>query len=146
MRPHLDDKVLTDWNGLMIGAMARAGAAFGDARTVAEAERAADFVLANLRTEDGALLHRWRAGQAGIPAFLEDHAFLALGLADLYKATFDARRLRQSRDLLRAMVRDFLDRVFDGAAAPLLVHLAKDARLSKEDKDAMRRLMEEMEE
>ena len=113
VRPHLDDKVLADWNGLMIGALARAGAAFGDERYVAEAARAADFVLREMRTKDGALLHRWRKGDAAIQAFLEDHAFLAAGLADLYEATFDASRLRESRDLLRVVVRDFRDK--DGA-------------------------------
>ena len=59
---------------------------------------------------------------------------------------YEYRPAKPAQLVVGAMVRDFLDRVFDGAAAPLLVHLAKDARLSKEDKDAMRRLMEEMEE
>jgi uncharacterized protein YyaL (SSP411 family) len=107
VRPHLDDKVLADWNGLMIGAMARAGSAFGDARYVNEAARAAEFVLWEMRRKDTGLLHRWRKGQAAIPGFLEDHAFLALGLADLYEATFDPKWLREARDLCRTIVRDF---------------------------------------
>ena len=74
---------------------------------------------------------------------LEDKGYLtkkAEGRAHAYTPT------RPRQQVVGAMVRDFLDRVFDGAAGPLLVHLAKDAKLSKSDKDAMRRLMEEMEE
>jgi uncharacterized protein YyaL (SSP411 family) len=114
VRPHLDDKVLADWNGLMIGALARAASAFGDERYAREAARAADFVLGSMR-KDGVLLHRWRKGDAAIPAFLEDHAFLALGLHDLYEATGDARWLAESKDLAATIVRDFRDE--DGAFA-----------------------------
>jgi uncharacterized protein YyaL (SSP411 family) len=108
VRPHLDDKVLTDWNGLMIGAFAYAGAALGEPRYVEAAERAADFLLATMRTKSG-LLHRYRKGAAGIDGFLDDYAFLALGLLDLYEATFDARRLAAARDLAREMVAKFAD-------------------------------------
>ncbi|MCE9636522.1 MAG: thioredoxin domain-containing protein [Planctomycetes bacterium] len=109
VRPHLDDKVLADWNGLMIGALARAATAFGDETYAKEAARAADFVLATMREADGHLLHRWRKGDAAIPAFLEDHAFLAIGLADLYEATFDAKYLAAARDLCREIVTEFRD-------------------------------------
>jgi len=74
---------------------------------------------------------------------LEDKGYLekkSNGRAHVYTPT------KPRHQVVGAMVRDFLDRVFDGAAGPLLVHLAKDAKLSKSDKDAMRRLMEEMEE
>jgi predicted transcriptional regulator len=59
---------------------------------------------------------------------------------------YEYRPAKPRQQVVGAMVRDFLDRVFDGAAAPLLVHLAKDKRLSKEDKDLIRRLAEEIEE
>ena len=63
MRPGRDDKVLVSWNGLMIDAMARAGAALGEPRYRAAAAAAADFLLTQLRDEQGRLLHCWRAGQ-----------------------------------------------------------------------------------
>ena len=59
---------------------------------------------------------------------------------------YEYRPAKPHQQVLGAMVRDFLDRVFDGAAAPLLVHLAKDGKLSRSDKDTIRRLMEEIEE
>lgn len=96
VRPLLDDKVLTDWNGLMIAAFARASTVLGDPKLAHTASRAADFVLKNLRDRRGSLLHRWRDGEAGIPAMLEDHAFLALGLLELHQATQDPRWLRRS--------------------------------------------------
>ncbi len=108
IRPHLDDKVLTDWNGLMLGTFAYAGAALGEERYVKAAARAGDFLLATMRTKTG-LLHRYRKGVAGIDGFLEDYAFLALGLVDLYEATFDARYLEASRDHAREMVAKFTD-------------------------------------
>jgi predicted transcriptional regulator len=74
---------------------------------------------------------------------LEEKKYLKKTLVD---RAYEYRPAKPAQLVVGAMVRDFLDRVFDGAAAPLLVHLARDARLSKEDKDAMRRLMDEMEE
>ena len=93
-RPLTDDKVLADWNGLMIGAMARAGARLAEPRYIAAAERAAGFVLS--RMVDGAggtLLHAFREGRAHVPAFLDDYAFLVEGLLQLHGATGDARWL-----------------------------------------------------
>ncbi len=89
VRPHLDDKVLTSWNGLMISAYARAYAATGEERYRAAAERAARFVLSDLKDKDGGLLAVWRQGRAKLPAYLDDHAFLARGLLDLHDATGD---------------------------------------------------------
>ena len=74
---------------------------------------------------------------------LEDKGYLKRTQVD---RAYVYRPARPRQQVVGAMVRDFLDRVFDGAAGPLLVHLAKDAKLSRSDKDAMRRLMEEMEE
>ena len=96
-RPLVDDKVLTDWNGLMIGAMARVGALLREPRYTAAAERAARFVLGTLRDADaGTLLHTWRAGQASVAALLDDYAFLVEGLLDLHGATADARWLDEA--------------------------------------------------
>ena len=88
-RPGRDDKVLASWNGLMIAAMARAAGAFDRPDYALAAARAARFVLGTLRDPQGALLHRWRDGQAAIPAFAEDYACLAWGMLELYQAGFE---------------------------------------------------------
>jgi uncharacterized protein YyaL (SSP411 family) len=90
--PLRDEKVLASWNGLMISAMAFGGRVLGEPRYVDAAARAADFVLDRM-VVDLRLQRSWLAGEAGVPAFLEDHAFLAQGLLDLYEATFDVRWL-----------------------------------------------------
>jgi hypothetical protein len=88
-RPHLDDKILTSWNGLMISAFAKAGAVLDEPKYVAAARGAADFLLATLRREDGTLLRRFRDGDAAIAGMLDDYTFFAQGLLDLYEATFE---------------------------------------------------------
>ena len=94
VRPHLDDKILTAWNGLMISALALGGAVLEEPRYAAAARRAADFVLGRLHNpETGQLLRRYRQGQAAIPGFLEDYALLTQALLDLYEAQFDRRDL-----------------------------------------------------
>ncbi len=108
-RPLLDDKVLTDWNGLMIAALARTAWAFDAPEYAARAARAADFLLDTMRLENGRLLHRYRNGEAGIPALLDDYAFLVWGLIELYQATFEPRWLRAALDLNRTMRERFED-------------------------------------
>jgi uncharacterized protein YyaL (SSP411 family) len=94
IRPHLDDKVLTAWNGLMISAFARAGAALGEPAYAGAARRAADFVVSRLYDRArGVLLRRYRDGDAAIDGFLDDYAFFTQGLLDLYEAQFDFRDL-----------------------------------------------------
>ncbi|MFA5312959.1 MAG: thioredoxin domain-containing protein [Methanomassiliicoccales archaeon] len=92
-RPRLDDKVLTDWNGLMIAALAKAGRGLGQSRYVERAERAVQFIETRMRSQNG-LLHRFREGEAGIDGFLTDHAFYCWGLIELHQATLDMRYLR----------------------------------------------------
>jgi uncharacterized protein YyaL (SSP411 family) len=108
-RPHRDDKILAGWNGLAIAALARAGAVLNEAELIEAARRAADFVLANLRRADGRLLRRWRQGEAAVPAFLEDYAFLGWGLTELFLAGFDSRYLESARELTDAMLNLFED-------------------------------------
>ncbi len=86
VRPHLDDKVLAGWNGLMIGSLAYAGRRLNRPEYIAAAEKAAAFVLTRMR-KDGRLLRTWRRGRAGTGAYLDDYAFLADGLLDLHQAT-----------------------------------------------------------
>ncbi len=107
--PHRDDKVLTDWNGLMISAFALGGRILDEPVYLKTARNAADFILKNLKRTDGRLLHRWRAGEAAIPAFLDDYAFLIQGLCDLYEAGFEARDLQSAYDLLQEAMLLFWD-------------------------------------
>jgi hypothetical protein len=107
-RPHRDDKVVTGWNGLLVAALARAGAVLGEETWLAAARTTADFLLRHLRAADGRLLRRWRQGEAAVPGFLEDHAFLAWGLTELFLAGFDSRHLSEALNLCRAM-----DALFD---------------------------------
>jgi uncharacterized protein YyaL (SSP411 family) len=122
VRPHRDDKVLAAWNGLAISALARAGRALGEPRYLAAAGRAADFLLGPMRAPDGRLRRTWRENRPGGPGFLDDHAFVARGLLDLYEATGDLRRLEQAVDLARTAVRLFSE---EGQGA--LFDAAKDA-------------------
>ncbi len=94
VRPHLDDKILTAWNGLMISAFAKGGAVLDDARYAEAARRAAEFVIGHLYDADsGALLRRYRERDAAIPGFLDDYSMFVQGLLDLYEAQFDRRHL-----------------------------------------------------
>lgn len=82
VRPGLDDKILTAWNGLMISAFAKAGDALGEPRYTAAARRAKDFVVAKMY-KDGRLLRSYCKGSAAIPGFLDDYSFFIQGLLDL---------------------------------------------------------------
>jgi uncharacterized protein YyaL (SSP411 family) len=109
-RPHLDDKVIAAWNGLMIGGLARAGAAFGDAEMIALAAGAAQFLHDQLCTAPGKELHRsWREGQRGPKAFAIDYACLIHGLLDLYEAGFEVKWLQWAVSLQAEMDTLFLD-------------------------------------
>jgi hypothetical protein len=93
-RPHLDDKVLTSWNGLMISAFAKGGAVLDDPRYAEAARRAAEFLIDRMyQPESGILLRRYREGDAAIPGFLDDYALFAQALLDLYETQFDRRHL-----------------------------------------------------
>jgi uncharacterized protein YyaL (SSP411 family) len=107
-RPLLDDKVLLDWNGLAIAALARAARAFGRTDYADAATRAAAFLAETLRAPDG-WMHRYHDGHVGIAALLDDLAFLAWGLTDLYQTTFEARWLSLALDLHAETVRRFGD-------------------------------------
>jgi uncharacterized protein YyaL (SSP411 family) len=106
--PLVDTKVLTAWNGLAISAFARAGAALAEPRYVETAQEVAAFVLGTMRPE-GRLQRVYAEGVAAQPAFLDDYAFLAAGLLDLYEATFDLRWLREADALHRTLANEFWD-------------------------------------
>ena len=105
--PALDDKVLTAWNGLMISAFAEGARVLGDPSYLDAGLRAARFVLTSLRRPDGGLLRSWRAGRAGIDAFLEDHAYFGESLLDLYEAGGPESLLNEALGVAERIRRDF---------------------------------------
>ncbi|MFQ5991701.1 MAG: aldo/keto reductase, partial [Nitrospiraceae bacterium] len=107
--PGLDDKILTAWNGMMISAMAEAGRALGEDRYVHVAAKAADFLLTTMSRPDGGLLRTSRQGKAHLDAYLEDYAYLAEGLIDLYEAGGEERFLAEAVRLTERIVTDFVD-------------------------------------
>ncbi|WP_027355129.1 DUF255 domain-containing protein [Desulfosarcina sp. BuS5] len=109
IHPLKDDKILTSWNGLMIAALAKGYQALGDQEYIRAAGKAADFILKNLRTKDGKLLHRYRHGDAAYSGFLDDYAFLVWGLIELHEATFEVSYLEEAIALNRAMLDMFWD-------------------------------------
>ena len=109
VRPGLDDKRLTAWNALMIGALAEAGAVLGRDDYVAAARRAAAFVLDEMRDADGRLLRTYNAGQARLNAYLEDHAFMLEALLTLYEATFEPRWFQAAREIADDTIERFGD-------------------------------------
>ena len=106
--PGKDDKILADWNGLMISAFARGYQVLGDERYREAAECAAGFVLTKMQP-DGQLQHAYRHGKSYQPAFLDDYAFVLEGFLDLYEATFDAKWVSEARGLAETMMGGFWD-------------------------------------
>jgi uncharacterized protein YyaL (SSP411 family) len=109
-RPHLDDKILTAWNGLAIGALARSASILGEAEHLRAAQRAAAFIRANLfDAATGTLLRSYRQGASRIHGFASDYAFLISGLLDLYFADYDLAWLTWARQLQDTMDLHFWD-------------------------------------
>jgi uncharacterized protein len=130
-RPHLDDKVLTAWNGLMISAFALAGAVLDEPRYSEAASGAAEFILSEMyRPESGVLIRSHREGAANVPGFLEDYAFFVQGLLDLYQTGFEFRYLETAQRLTRKQLELFEDReaggFFSAAADDTLVMRLKE--------------------
>jgi uncharacterized protein YyaL (SSP411 family) len=114
-RPHLDDKVLTAWNGLMIGAYARGAQVLGDASFLSAAQRAAGFIREHLFDRTTGLLRRsYRQGPSPIPGFAADYASLGSGLLDLYQADFNLDWLRWARQLQDTLDLHFWDQIKGG--------------------------------
>jgi uncharacterized protein len=109
VRPALDDKRLTSWNGLMICALADAGAALGQQRYLDAASQCADFLLGEMRDPDGRLLRAYNHGHAKIRGYLEDHAFLLEALIALFEATCEERWLERARAIAEEMIARFAD-------------------------------------
>ena len=108
--PALDDKIITAWNGMMISAMAEAGRVLGVSHYIDGAMKAADFLLLVHRTAEGTLLRTSRQGRAHLDGVLEDYAYLAEGLIDLYEACGEERYLTAALQLGETMVGSFQDK------------------------------------
>ncbi len=106
--PAIDDKVLTDWNGLMIAALAKAGRVPNEAKYIEAAEKTADFIL-NQMLKDGMLYHRYTKGETAVEGFLDDYAFFVYGLIELYEATFEDKYVTAASALTKTMLAKFWD-------------------------------------
>jgi len=109
IHPHKDDKILTDWNGLMIAALAKGAQVFDEPNYASAARHAADFILKSVRTLEGRLLHRYRDGEAALTAHADDYAFLIYGMLELYEATFEVNYLKTALELNEDLIRHFWD-------------------------------------
>jgi uncharacterized protein len=108
VRPGLDDKVLSGWNGLMLKGLADAYAALGEPRFLAQAQANATFLYQNMWA-DGQLYRNYKNGVANIPGYLEDYALVAQGLLALYQVGFDERWLRWAQELVDQALARFYD-------------------------------------
>ncbi|HEX7515437.1 MAG TPA: thioredoxin domain-containing protein [archaeon] len=114
VRPQRDDKILADWNGLMIASLAKGARALDEQAYAVAAARAVDFVLAHMFDRRGRLLHRYREHEAAVYASLDDYAFLTWGLSELYETTFETRHLSLALELLDHTLRHFRDEAGGG--------------------------------
>ena len=106
--PAIDDKVLTDQNGLVIAALAKTGRTLKEQKYLEAAEQTADFILKRM-LKDGVLYHRYAKSEVAIEGFLDDYAALTFGLCHLYEATFQEQYLQAAVDLTKAMIEKFWD-------------------------------------
>ena len=109
IHPLKDDKVLTDWNGLMIAALAAGARILNKPEYETAARRAADFILEKMKDGKGRLYHRFREGELAVEAQAADYAFLIHGLLNLYQTTFDLRFAEQAQALQQELAANFWD-------------------------------------
>lgn len=109
VHPHKDDKILTSWNGLMIGAMAFGGRAFGEKKYIVAAEKCAGFLLNNMFSDKGRLMERYREGSIDHLGFIDDYAFFIWGLIELYEAALNIKYLENAVNLNNQMTELFWD-------------------------------------
>jgi uncharacterized protein YyaL (SSP411 family) len=133
VRPHLDDKVLASWNGMMLGAISRAYAVLGDKAYLAAAEKNLSFLQAKLwDPATQTLYHRWRDGERDSVQLLEAYAFLLAGVIDLYEATLESKHLEFALALTESMIAKFYDKEAGGfwqsaaGARDLIVRVKED--------------------
>jgi uncharacterized protein YyaL (SSP411 family) len=109
-RPSLDDKILTDWNGLFIAALAQAARTFKNEDYLTAARRAMEFILTHMRDSKGRLWHRYRDSEPAIPAFADDYAFIVKALIELYESTFEPSYLQAALELNAVFIEHFWDK------------------------------------
>ena len=109
IRPHRDEKILTDWNSFMIAALAKAGIALDNQELIKTAERAMDFLLNEMIDDAGRVYHRYRDGERAITGFLDDYSFLIWALLELYESTFKTEYLERAKALTDDMLKYFWD-------------------------------------
>ncbi|MBN1357534.1 thioredoxin domain-containing protein [Candidatus Bathyarchaeota archaeon] len=109
VHPNKDDKILVDWNGLMIAALAKASRVFSEPRYLQAAVKAAGFIFEKMKDENGTLYHRYAKGERAIAGFLDDYAFLVWGLVEIYEASFEESYLQKAVELTNAMISRFWD-------------------------------------
>jgi uncharacterized protein YyaL (SSP411 family) len=109
VHPFKDDKILTDWNGLMISALAKASLSLNNFKYRDSAEKAMKFILEKMKDENGRLLHIYRDGEAKVPANIDDYSFTIAALLDLYEATFNAEYLKEALLLNEESIKYFWD-------------------------------------
>ncbi|CAI8048306.1 Uncharacterized protein YyaL [Geodia barretti] len=114
IKPGLDDKILTSWNGIMIRGMAMGYQLTGKPEYLEACEKSAEFVLTTLSQENGLLLRTYRAGKSHLNAYLEDYAYFIAGLIALYEASFEPRWLTEAERLTHLMIDQFGDDAGDG--------------------------------
>jgi uncharacterized protein YyaL (SSP411 family) len=107
--PAKDDKILVDWNGLIIAALAKASRVFSEPRYLEAAVKAAGFILEKMKDENGMLYHRYTKGERAIMGFLDDYAFLVWGLVEIYESGFEESYLQAAMDLTDTMISRFWD-------------------------------------
>ena len=114
IHPHKDDKILVDWNGLMIAALALAGRILDNNKYITAAKNAANFILTNMLNKNCRLFHRFRDSEVAIPGMIDDYAFLVWGLLELYQTTFDADYLVKAIQLNNILIQHFWDEEYGG--------------------------------
>ena len=109
VRPLKDDKILTDWNGLMVAALAEGARVLNEPKYAAAAQSALNFILENMLDREGRLFHRYRDSESAVPAHLDDYAFLIYGLVELYETTFNIAYLKQGLLFNQVLLEHFWD-------------------------------------
>jgi uncharacterized protein YyaL (SSP411 family) len=129
IKPFRDEKIITAWNGLMLSGLAEAIKLCGNPAWIEAAKRTVEFIFSKM-SRDGFLLHTYKDGQAKLLGYLDDYAFLAVGLLDLYAALFDRSYLDRAIQLTDIMLREFWDErdggfYFTGKSHEQLISRAK---------------------
>src|SRR4030043_511419 len=107
--PNKDDKILTDWNGLMIAALSKSTQILDEPKYLEAATKAADFIISKIRLSNGRLSHFYKDNEQSIYAYLDDYAFLIWGLIELYEATFNVDYLKSALELNEYLLKHFWD-------------------------------------